>query len=44
MAGLVKGLLVIQFMMGQDEELREMMKNIDVEVSILGYGETKEFQ
>ncbi len=39
----VEGFPVIQFMMGQDEELRESMKNIGVEVSILRYGETKEF-
>lgn len=43
MAEFVEGFPVIQFMMGQVEELRERMKNSDVEVSILGYGETKEF-
>jgi len=41
MAELVEGFPVIQYMMGQDEELKEVMKNSDVEVTIIGYGETK---
>ncbi|WP_226675969.1 metal-dependent hydrolase [Rossellomorea aquimaris] len=42
MEGLVESFPVIQFMIGQDEELMEVMKNSDVEVTIIGYGETKE--
>jgi L-ascorbate metabolism protein UlaG (beta-lactamase superfamily) len=42
MAGLVKGFPVIEFMIGQDEELKDAMKDTSVDVEIIGYGETKE--
>lgn len=41
MEELVAGFQVIKYMMGQDEELKEVMKNGDVEVTILGFGEKK---
>ena len=42
MAGLVENFPVVALMVGQDEELFELMKGSPVEVVTLGYGETRE--
>jgi len=42
MAGLVEGFPVIQFMVGQDQELKKAMEGTDVEVCVMTYGETRE--
>jgi hypothetical protein len=42
MTGLVKGFPVIEFMIGQDQALKDAMKDTVVDVDIVGYGETKE--
>lgn len=42
MAGLVEGFPVISFMMGQDQELKAAMEGSDVEVCVIGYGESQE--
>ncbi|QTC40371.1 metal-dependent hydrolase [Bacillus sp. V3] len=42
MAGLVQGFPVIQFMMGQDRQLKEAMKDTCVEVEVIDFGETRQ--
>jgi L-ascorbate metabolism protein UlaG (beta-lactamase superfamily) len=42
MAGLVQGFPVIQFMMGQDQELVEVMRGTGVKVEVIDFGKTRE--